>query len=169
MTMSGRQSPRGANRDFSGFPADNLAARRPVIPNECQDPHGAGVVPMPSPISRRRTIGWVDKPGVYARRAKTHESTLVLATGEGNPTVGQDVATGLALTGVITVVVGAAHSSRNIFGADRRSRPVRAVRDHDAQRVGRSTRRHGPGRCRFRDGSADTGLAAFAGHLVYAS
>jgi hypothetical protein len=98
VTMAGRQLPAGANRDFSGFPADDVAAPPPLIPNQSRD--------------AQQSARWTS-PGV-TRAAKTHESMLILTTGEGNPTVGQDAATGVALTEVTTWWLARAFVQENI-------------------------------------------------------
>lgn len=109
--------PASTNQDFSAFQSiaatgfSALSTLSFVSPNQCNDAHGVSDCPN-SGAGYQHNISLADtflqnNLGAYASWAITHNSLLIVTTDEGNTTVGTDPVTGLPLTKVMTIMVGA--------------------------------------------------------------
>ncbi len=120
----GNQVSAATNRDFSAFPAgdfDRLPTLSLVIPNQCNDAHGAdGDCPSNMLTYKpllRRADAWVQANlDAYAQWAPTHDSLLILTFDEGLVTVGAEPGNGPVYSRVATVLVGAGVPAAKLFG-----------------------------------------------------
>ena len=109
----GDQLPASTNQDFSRFkatPFDSLPTLAFVIPNQCNDAHGADPdCPYAQPDANTALADTWLRTHIqpYAEWATAHDSLLILTADEGNTDIGVDSETRQKLSRVPTVIVGA--------------------------------------------------------------
>lgn len=112
----GYQLAASTNKDLSAFTASAYAGLPTlsfVIPNQCNDAHGTTQDCNNSTAAGYQSnITLADNflknnLGAYATWAQNNNSLLIVTTDEGNTTVGTDPNTGLPLTRIATLLIGA--------------------------------------------------------------